>query len=193
MTDGLMFVAIGDKAAEQFRYASNSLNEINNHYPVEAIRGDYGAANKHASRHAKTTLFDQAPYDRFVYLDADTRPRESLQPLFDILSDGWDIVLAISSNQDENLFWHVGEAEREKTLEEIAIKPLQLQCGMMAVCKNERTKALFERWHKEWMRYSGEDQAAFIRALYQAPVKIWLVGQPWNGGAAISHNWGALR
>ena len=63
----------------------------------------------------------------------------------------------------------------------------------MAVAKNERTANLFDAWKREWMRYSGEDQAAFVRALYSAPVKIWLLGHPWNGGAAIGHNWGAMR
>lgn len=193
MTDGLVFVTCGEKALQQYRFAADALKQSQNVYPVQTIGRDYAAANKHASRHAKTSLFDSAQFDRFLYLDADTRPRESLQPLFDILSDGWDIVMSFSGNQEADAFWHVDERERDKTLEEIGVLPLQLQCGIMAVCKNERTKALFERWHSEWMRYSGEDQAAFIRALYQAPVRIWLMGQPWNGGAAIGHNWGALR
>jgi len=193
MTDGLMFVTCGDKALDSYRHAVEALKVSNNCYPMQTIGRDYGAANKHASRHAKTSLFDQSPYDRFIYLDADTRPRENLKPIFDILSDGWDVVIAIDGNQDDSVFWHVDERERNKTLEEIGVKPLQLQCGIMAICKNERTRALFENWHSEWVRYSGEDQAAFIRALYQSPVKVWLLAQPWNGGAAIGHNWGALR
>lgn len=193
MTDGLMFVTCGEKALEQYRYAADALKQSQNHYPVQTIGRDYGAANKQASRHAKTSLFETAEFDRFIYLDADTRPRESLQPLFDILSDGWDVVMSFSGQQEHDAFWHVDERERDNTLEEIGLLPLQLQCGIMAVCKNERTRMLFERWRNEWMRYSGEDQAAFIRALYQAPVKVWLMGQPWNGGAAIGHNWGAMR
>ena len=193
MTDGVVFVTCGDKAIENYRHAYDAMEISDNHYPIQTIGKDYGAANKHASRHAKTSLYDVTKFDRFLYLDADTRPRESLQPIFDILSDGWDMVVAVDGNQDDSVFWHVDENEREKTLQEIGARPLQLQCGIMAVCKNERTRMLFERWHKEWMRYSGEDQAAFIRALYQAPVKIWLLAHPWNGGAAIGHNWGAMR
>ena len=193
MTDGIVFIACGEPADQQSRYAMSALKESGNDYPTQIIGGDYGAANKQASRRAKVTLLDATQYDHTLYMDADTRARESLQPLFDILSDGWDMVMAISGNQDSEVFWHVGENERQMTMQEIGIRPLQLQCGVMAVAKNTATWALFDAWRKEWMRYSGEDQAAFVRALYQAPVRIWLLAQPWNGGAAVGHNWGALR
>lgn len=193
MTDGVVFIACGPKAEEQYRYAADAMALSGNTYPSQRLGMDYGATNKQASRHAKTKLVDWSYYDRFVYLDADTRARESLKPLFDILADGWDIAITASSNQDYEAFWHVGEDERKATLEQIGVMPLQLQCGVMAVAKNERTKALFDAWNDEWLRYSGEDQAAFIRALYRHPVKIWMLGKPWNGGAAIGHNWGAMR
>ena len=193
MTDGLMYVVCGDKAEQQYTYALDALNVSGNKYNVQRIGRDYAAANKAASRQAKVSLIDTTKFDRFIYLDADTRPRESMQVLFDILSDGCDMVITIDGNQGESVFWHVDEAEKRKTLEEIGFTPLQLQCGVMAVAKNERTAKLFMAWKREWMRYSGEDQAAFIRALYSAPVKVWLLGKPWNGGAAIGHNWGAMR
>ena len=193
MTDGVVVIAYGAKAEQEYTGFSRSYSYACNHYPVQMIGGDYGAANKPASRRAKVNLFDLSKFDKFVYLDVDTRTRESLTPLFDILADGWDIVICPSSNQDEQTFWHVGEQERNATLNEIGINPLQLQCGVIAVSKNERTRALFQAWALEWMRYSGEDQAAFARALYRAPVKVWMMGYPWNGGAAISHNFGAMR
>ena len=193
MTDGVVFIAYGPKAEQEYSRALDAFSVAGNYYPTQCIGADYASTNKQASRHAKTRLIDWANYDNFVYLDADTRPRESLKPLYDILADGWDVVIAIDGNQDQSVFWHVGGQEREETLKELGVLPLQLQCGVMAVAKNERTKQLFEAWHNEWLRYSGEDQAAFIRALYHCPVKVWLLGKPWNGGAAINHNWGAMR
>lgn len=193
MTNGIVFIACGELAEQQSRYACDALKVSGNDYPIQVIGGEFGAANKQASRRSKVTMLDATLYDHTLYMDADTRARESLEPLFDILSDGWDIVMSISGNQDGEAFWHVSENERQMTMQEIGILPVQLQCGVMAVAKNAETWALFDAWKREWMRYSGEDQAAFIRALYQAPVKIWLLSQPWNGGAAIGHNWGALR
>lgn len=193
MTDGIVFVVCGDKAEAQYSAALQALEVSHNELPVQRVGRDYAAANKQASRLAKTTLFDHAEFDNFLYMDADTRARENLQPFFDILADGWDVVMAVDGNQDESVFWHVNMFERQSTLEEIGVLPLQLQCGVMAVNKNERTRQLFDAWHNEWNRYSGEDQAAFIRALYKTPVKVWLMGFPWNGGAAIGHNWGAMR
>lgn len=193
MTDGIVFVVCGDKAEMQYKAALQALEVSGNTLPTQRVGRDYAAANKQASRMAKTTLFGHAGFDRYLYMDADTRARESLRPFFDILDDGWDVVMAVDGNQDESVFWHVNCFEKQSTLEEIGVMPLQLQCGIMAVSKNERTQRLFDAWHSEWNRYSGEDQAAFIRALYRAPVKVWLMGYPWNGGAAIGHNWGAMR
>jgi len=194
MTDGIVFLAYGPKAEQEYHYAMDALKVSgNDRYPSQRFGGDYAAANKQASRHGKTQILEWSGYDRTLYMDADTRARESLKPIFDILTDGWDIVMSVDGNQDQSVFWHVDGEEREATLQELGLVPLQLQCGVMGIARNERTAALFKEWCNEWRRYSGEDQAAFVRALYKCPVKIWLMGKPWNGGAAISHNWGAMR
>lgn len=193
MSEGVVFVVYGQRAKDEFSHAKRSLDESGNTYPIQTIIGDFGAVNKPASRRSKTSLFDLSGFDNFVYLDADTRPREGVKTIFDILADGWDLVITPSSNQSGDTFWHIGEKERDATYLEIGLYPVQLQCGVFGIAKNERTKRLFEAWYAEWLRYSGEDQAAFIRALYACPVKVWLMGYPWNGGAAIGHNWGALR
>ena len=49
---------------------------------------------------------------------------KALQPLFDILADGWDMVIAIDGNQGESVFWHVDASERQHTLEEDRIYTL---------------------------------------------------------------------
>jgi hypothetical protein len=67
----------------------------------------------------------------------------------------------------------------------------QWQCGVMFVRRNERTERFFKAWHREWGRYGGEDQAAFVRALHRVPLRVWVLGRPWNGGAVIQHRFGA--
>ncbi len=133
-------------------------------------------------------------WDQFVYIDADTRIYADISAGFDILDDGFDVVMTASAAQGDELFWHVEDAETATTLMEVQNpEPLQLQCGMMFVQRNRRTEELFAIWREEWRRWGDQDQAAFVRALYKCPVKLWLLGRPWNGGAVIGHRWGAIR
>ena len=97
-----------------------------------------------------------------------------------------------SGNQGTDLLWHVDEEEREATLDEV-LNPLQLQAGVFWFKRNERTELLFTEWRKEWLRWKGQDQAAFLRALARAPVRMWILGFPFNGGAVIAHLFGRTR
>jgi len=155
---------------------------------------DYGGVNhKQSSRYAKTHLLNWTACDDIVYLDADTRVTGDLSAGFDILSDGWDMAIVPSDNQGDQLLWHIGQAEKESTFLELGYIPLQLQAGVMFIRRNERTKAFFHAWFDEYCRYGDEDQAAFLRALNRVPLKIWLLGKPWNGGPVIQHRFGAFR
>ena len=152
-----------------------------------------GVSNKQASRYAKTKLLEWTDFNDMLYLDADTRVTGDISTGFDILADGWDIVLTPSDHQGEDVFWHVGQTEKDNTLLELGYIPLQLQAGVMFIRRNERTKAFFHAWFDEYCRYGDEDQAAFLQALNRVPLKIWLLGKPWNGGPVIQHRFGAFR
>ena len=163
---------------------------------VAGVTEVVGIPGKRGARWAKLHADKAAPreWDAFVYLDADTRVQCDIGAGFDILADGWDVALVASAHQGAELFWHIDASEAGVTLYEIGNAwPLQLQCGVMFVRRNDATAALFETWREEWSRWQDQDQAAFMRALYRSPVKLWLLGQPWNGGAVIGHRWGAIR
>jgi hypothetical protein len=142
------------------------------------------------SRWAKVNLLSWSPFKHILYIDADTRPRGDLSMGFDILADGWDLAIVPSNNQESDCIWHVGVAEREQTLTELGYIPLQLQAGVMYIAKNERTRLLFQAWQDEWRLFGDQDQAALLRALYHVPVRVWLLGKAYNGGALISHLFG---
>lgn len=145
------------------------------------------------SRYAKVTLLDWTPFDYSCYLDADTQVYGDLQVGFDILADGWDMVITPSENQGDGWLWHIPDSERQKTKWELGEQFTQLQAGVFFVAKNARTRALWVAWRAEWLRYEGQDQGALLRAFYQYPVKVWLLGRPWNGGAVIGHHFGSIR
>ena len=186
---GVVYIAIGKEAQAE---AAESIKALETQLPVVVIdRGDYEDPVQ-ASRWAKVNLDKLVPWAEVCYLDADTRARADISTIFEILDDGWDWVMVPSQNQGADTLWHLSEEEREATLDEV-LCPVQLQAGVFWFRRNERTEHLFTEWRKEWLRWRGQDQGAFLRALSKAPVRMWMLGFPWNGGAAIAHLFGRTR
>lgn len=189
---GVCYVAIGEQAEQEAHYSREALRK-GGAWDVKVLAEQpEGMTPAQASRWNKTHLDLLSPFEDTLYLDADTRPHGDLSAGFEILSDGWDMVMCPSTQQGDDWLWHVSAIERDATRRE-AGDLLQLQAGVFFFRKNERTLKLFETWRSEWQRWQGEDQGAFLRALAGSPVRLWLLGQPWNGGAVISHRFGACR
>lgn len=199
MTRGAVYIVHGEKAVKA---AEKSIDYFmqNNPYPV-AVIGDFIEMTQQIyfddvnskGRFTKVNLFDLSPFDQTLYLDADTVPHADLTAGFDILDDGFDVVIMPSSQQGNDCLWHVEEEERKYTFDLVGNNPLQLQAGLFYFRKNKRTKQLFHYWKMEWYQFVGQDQGALLRALSYSPVKIWLLGYPWNGGAMVAHNFGDCR
>ena len=188
-----VMVAFGDKAVNEAASCSATALE-HGAEQVKIITRNYGGvSSKQASRYAKTKLLDWTEFDEILYLDADTRVTGPVGAGYEIIADGWDMAIVPSDNQGEQLLWHIDKPEKDNTLLELGYIPLQLQAGVMFVGRNERTKAFFHAWFDEYCKYGDEDQAAFLRALNRVPLKIWLLGKPWNGGPVIQHRFGAFR
>lgn len=191
---GVVFVAFGEKAQYELSQSLGALKSSNPDLCQQIYShlqpGDNPAVE---SRRIKTFLYQFSAFEITAYLDADTRVQASLEHGFEIIESGFDMALAPSPSQGDDCFWHVGEAERIATFNSIGHVPLQFQCGVIFFAKNSRTRAFFDEWRAQWLIYQGEDQAAFVRALYNVPVKLWLLGRPWNGGAVIQHLFGRCR
>jgi hypothetical protein len=199
MTDGFCYIVYGDRAAVE---ATKSLATLRQHnqQPVTVIgdraldgAGFVAFENRGTpGRWAKVNLDQLSPYECTCYLDADTIVHGDLSAGFGMLRDGWDLVIAPSVNQGRDWLRHVEEEERGPTVLELGYRYLQLQAGMMFFHR-EQCARLFGIWRSEWERWQGQDQAALLRALYQEPVKAWLLGQPWSNGELVRHIFGVLR
>jgi len=198
--NGVVVVAYGPNAVHQAEHCISDLRRWHD-WPVMAIAGTEVKGADHiirfgdpgwGARWAKLNVNLLAPWDRFLYLDADTRPRGDLSAGFDILDDSWDLAITASEHQEKDWLWQAGEAERALTQVDIP-RALSLQGGVFYCTKNERTGAFFSAFREEWQRFRGVDQAALIRALHRAPVKVWLLGRPWNGGELVAHDFGKAR
>ena len=202
MNYGVVYVAYGETAHLEATESIKTLLEHND-YPVVSISQHPIPHAEHiefqnsgwGARRAKLYCDQLVPqrWDRFLYIDADTRVRQSLHAGFEILEDGWDVAVTPSSMQGDDVLWHVSEEERKKTFDVVGVECVQIQGGLFFVNKNEATQAFFETWRREWEFYQGPDQAALLRALYQSPVRMWMLGRPWNGGVIVDHRYGTCR
>lgn len=193
--NSIVYITYGPKAKQEAMESIKGLNKHDN-LPITIIDtvSDSQLSDSAHSRLTKVNLPSLLDCDNILYLDADTRVHGDLSTGFQMLDDGWDMVIAPSKNQDNDLFAHIpNSVEKTMTLNEIGNPwPLQLQCGVIFFNRLRCTN-FFQVWAEEWQRYKDQDQAAFLRALNREPIRVWLVGRPFNGGELVEHRFGACR
>lgn len=201
MTRGVCLIAYGDKANQEaqeclttlklfhtWRYCIAS-DSIGHYHTNIAQLGDFNDVQK--SRWAKVTLDLWSPFTETLYLDADTRVQNDLSAGFQMLDDGWDMVITPSPQQADGNMWHIAQDERESTFAAYQCGDvLQLQGGVFWFRKSEPVAQFFEAWRLAWLKWRHYDQAALLRALRVAPLKLHLLGRPFNGGSVVVHRHG---
>lgn len=187
LSRGVIYIALGEKALVEQKLSSENI-----HYPIHVLdRSEHGQDYVKGSRDLKTRLYWLSPFDLTLYLDADTRVLGNIEHGFEIIDNGWDLAMSFSIHQEDDAYWHLEPDEKLAT--QIVWLGLQMQAGMMFFRKCDRVRKFWEVWRKEWQRWGSQDQGAFVRALSQRPVRLWLLGRPWSNGSVISHRFGALR
>jgi len=197
---GVVYVAYGEPAKAAAGRAIESLKAHHPDMPVTVIGERVQEARllpfksiDRLGRWAKINIDQLSPYDPTLYLDADTLVQADITAGFEIVEDGWDLAIVASKYQTAQWLWHVGNEERTATMHEMGGMCLQLGGGVFWFVKNERTARFFDLWREEWKRWQGQDQAALIRALQRAPLKVWCLSKVWNGGDVIQHRYGTAR
>lgn len=137
-------------------------------------------------RIAKISIDELAPANwRYVlYMDADTEVVADVSFLFQVLADGWELVIC----KNPSRFHIIREMKRPDNADECAAtfealgsdELMQLNGGVFGFRRNARTKRFFQRWRAEWEKYGKRDQAALLRALYAEPLRVYVLGNEWN-------------
>lgn len=198
---GACLIAYGPKAEAEAQQCIESLlqfhdlpyaiaSDVSGRHHVKIWQTD-DYTDVQRSRWAKVTLDMWSPFDETLYLDADTRVQGSVEHGYEMLDDGWDMVITPSAHQGSDNMWHIAPDEREYTylLYECG-DVLQLQGGVFWFRRSAAITALFNAWRDEWRKWQQFDQAALLRALILSPVKVHLLGRPFNGGAVVAHRHG---
>lgn len=204
MTNGALYVAYGKAARQEAAQSAETLREHNPDLPIATISDKAIAPYRHirfkepgnGARWAKLQMDKLTPFDNTMYIDADTRVKGNLMTGFDILNDGWQMVIAPSTRQKTDVLGHLSTEDKACTLETLGCnEPLNLQAGLLFFRKCEAIHRLFELWRTEWQRFQDQDQGALLRALQEQPVKVWQLSWLWNShnGEIMEHNFGAAR
>lgn len=137
-------------------------------------------------RRAKLMAYELAPaeWQSVLYLDADTEIVAPVYPLFQWIEDGWDMAICTDAPPQQTLRSlprRYAREEATETLKSVGTwEVLQYNGGVWAFARNERMERFCRRWLDEWERFGQRDQGALIRALYAEPVKLFVLGEPWN-------------
>jgi len=202
--NGVIYSAFGENARMQALLSIQTLKRNNPNIEIcvvtddsQVFRNDVNqtiqAENDPYGRETKLAIDKLSPFKHTLYMDADTRVHGKIDYLFECLTIA-EFVCTISEQQNENWLWHIDETERNATLNELPCLPLQIQGGLFAFKKSPKVRSFFATWRKEYARYPAiYDQAAMTRALHHVPLKMWIVGREFNGGAVIHHLYGKAR
>lgn len=195
--EGIVYVTWGMPAKRAAAQSQQTLRKVSD-LPIYVVdettfSGDPG----YGARFAKLNIDLLVPWDYVLYLDADTEVFGDIGAGFEILRKGWDMVIVPSVNQNSECMAHLELEDRAHTCKTLGLPLpyiLQLQGGVFW-CHKERCKKFFEIWREEWSWMKKKDQGALLRALERCPLKIWLLGRPFNsvqrGDAVVWHNFGS--
>lgn len=137
-------------------------------------------------RIAKINVNRLAPnhWEYILYLDADTQIIADISFLYQVLVDGWELVICKNPGKYHEIAQMLRLDNADET--EYTFKVLggncflQLNGGVFGYRRTDNTARFFELWLQEWDRWGKRDQAALHRALYLNPLKTYVLGNEWN-------------
>lgn len=221
-TIGIIYMAFGEKAGKAVQRSVATLKRIGYSYPV-CVVGDkpvdgfefvkwegespFDPTQKknfmfRAGR-IKPKLYDLSPFDRTLYIDADTEYLQDIYPGFEML-DKYDLVATqeyLTVGELYNKFlagWEINIEERAQTIKEgIPATDRFVNSGVIFFRKSDANQKLFTEWHRQWMRFQQwDEQLALMRAIqHSAMLNVEYLDPLWNdpqvhNNTVIFHNYG---
>lgn len=127
----------------------------------------------------KIEQFGRSPFDSTIYLDSDTYVTGSLKGLFDLL-DHYDLLVTMDGNAEVNYRFEQTEAPFTSIPKEFGA----FNCGVLCYRKNSKTRAFFERWRDNHLKYvqhhTVNDQPGFRLTLFETDVRYHVLPVVFN-------------
>lgn len=220
---GIIYMAFGEKAARAVAASMLSLRRVGLQIPVCVVgdtpvdgarfilwRGEspFDPQQKRnfqfRAGRIKPFLYGLSPFDRTLYLDADTEFMADISAGFEALSE-YDVAIARETITLAQLYnkklagWEINLQERDATISELnaGANVYFLNSGVLFFRKSPAVEAAMRRWHEAWMEWQQwDEQLAFMRAFHRTPeARVKLLEPEWNyphrhSGIVIFHNYG---
>lgn len=221
-TIGIIYMGFGKKAGEEIRKSMSTLRNVGLDIPVcvvgdTPVRGaqfiewegesPFDPTQKRnfqfRAGRVKPKLYQVTPFERTMYIDADTEFIADISTAFELL-DTYDIAIAnemltIGKLYNKNLAgWEINIIERDATIAELGTPDIFfLNSGVMFFRKNPTVARLMDEWSRQWIRWQQwDEQLALMRALNNVPeARLKVLSVDWNHphrdkAKIIFHNYG---
>jgi hypothetical protein len=219
---GILYMGFGERAAMEIRRSMATLKDIGLEIPV-CVVGDTPVEGaqfiqwegqspfdpeqrenfQFRAGRIKPFLYQITPFERTLYIDADTEFISNIMKGFELLSQ-YEMALAeelLSLGQLYNkprAGWEINIQERNATIEELGGDPKKkfLNSGVLFFRKCPAVEALFDEWGRQWLRWQQwDEQLSLMRAMHQVKVHYKALDANWNHphrnhAKIIFHNYG---
>jgi len=221
---GIIYMSFGEKAARAIQASYKSLRRAGLQIPACAI-GSTPVAGlqfiewtgespfdpkerknfQFRAGRVKPRLYPLSPFERTLYIDADTEFIEDILPGFELLSE-YDVAVTRENLTLKELYnkklagWEINLLERDATIKELNAgdKVYFWNSGVLFFRKSEATARAMQGWHNAWMEWQQwDEQLALMRAFHRTPeAKLTILEPEWNyphrskEDIIIFHNYG---
>jgi hypothetical protein len=208
--EGILYMCFGERAKEEVKKSIASLRSLGMKYPI-AIVGDTPVEDtefiqwegqspfdcdrkkglQFLAGRVKPFLYRLSPFQKTLYIDADTRYKKDIRLGFDYLNT-FDIAIAQEnqdlqtlhnpSPEDVNISWYHHMEEVQASIKELGDPTLRFwNSGVIFFKKGKPIEKLFENWYSEWMRWQQwDEQFSLLRAASRTKVNIKRLSIIWN-------------
>lgn len=191
VSSGVVYIAFGKLAIQACRTSLQSLRKIHpqglkvatiSEQPIEGADIHIQQQEKDiGAREFKTYLYQYTPFEWTLYLDADTVVVGPLGAGFYALEKGWHMAAALDYRPTVSQIDHIPAEDVQATMQTLGTGDYpHLNTGMLFFRKCWEVNKFYDAWYQEWQKFHYRDQAAFVRALHQSDVKLWVLPWQWN-------------
>ena len=191
MSQGIIYIATGDKYLEEAMHSAASVKEVMPTIPIALFTDKKIEENDlfedviciedpTFSYLDKIEWVRHSPFDETIFLDTDTFVCADLSDVFQLLE------------KDDLLICH-DTWRSSLDIEGIPAAFPELNTGVIAFRKTDSTDTLFKEWKKAFEKYDKPtDQPAFRYALFNSSIRFGILPNEYNfrtwGGNAVGGN-----
>jgi hypothetical protein len=183
MNRGVLYFAKGAAYVNEATASARQVTEVMPEYPISIVTDREVDAEcfdrvitdtSEFEKRNKPQAMRRTPYDRTIYLDADTYVQEPIDELFDVLDE---FELTARRNRDES---HIPAAAEDDPNTDVPDAFPEFNSGVIAYRRTSAVADLFREWERQCLPGHDSDQRAFRPALYNSSARFTSVPNRYN-------------